>query len=252
MPDHLTGKRLSALLDDDSPTEAERRHLEDCDACESELRRLRRMRMALSALDDLEAPADGWARIEAALPDRATDPGADAAGGGGDGAASRRSDIGWSPGGAWIRAAAAVVLFAGGLALGTHLSSPPAGTGARAGADGQDPASPDRVASGEAPVERPGSPGGTGSQAGSERAAASTSGSASLEGLADGSPPVEAYRDPSAAAERLARLDAMMQAAREAMREDPSDPAVNDLLFRVAEDRQALIDALHLATLEYR
>lgn len=252
MAEHLTGERLSALLDDDAPTEAERRHLEDCAACESELHRLRRMRMALSALDDLEAPADGWARIETALPDRAPAPAADRVAEDHGDAADRRSAIGWSLGGAWARAAAAVVLFAGGLTLGTHLSDPPAETGARAGADGPARATGDRVASGQAAADRPARSGGTASPAGSETAAGATAGSAGLAGLTDGGPPVEAYRDPAAAAERLARLDAMMQAAREAMREDPSDPAVNDLLFRVAEDRQALIDALHLATLEYR
>ena len=250
MPEHLTGERLSALLADDAPTDAERRHLEGCEACESELRRLRRMRMALSALDELEAPADGWERIEAALPD-------------GESAASaerdRRPAAGWSFGGAWLRAAAAVVLFAGGLALGTHLSEPPADTGAGAGADAGDPASGERFAAGEEAGDRglrsPGvaSPVGGPTEADGPGSASRTTPSGGLAGLVDGgATPLEVYRDPAAAAERLARLDAMMQAAREAMREDPSDPAVNDLLFRVAEDREALIDALHLATLEYR
>lgn len=255
MPEHLSGERLSALLDDDAPTEEERRHLEGCSACEDELHRIRRMRMALSALDDLEAPADGWSRVEAALSERAAAP-AETPGTGEEAGPAPEPDrrggrSAWSLGGAWVRAAAAVVLFAGGLALGTHLSGPSGGTdGPARGGD----AAPARTAAGErVTVGEPTTSGGAARPA--ERPAGAVGGAdpAGTAGLSPaGETPLEAYRDPAAAAERLARLDAVMQAAREAIREDPSDPAMNDLLFRVAEDRQALIDALHLATLEYR
>lgn len=245
MPEHLSGERLSALLDDDDPTAPERRHLEACSECENELHRLRRMRMALSALGELEAPAEGWDRISSALPAdvgaagrRGTDrsyASDERAAGGQDGPS------GWSFAGAWARAAAAVLLFAGGLALGSHLSGP-SGDADRAATT----AASDRARPAASAVESGGASG----------AASPTSGAEAAAGLADlgtaGSTALEAYRDPAAAAERLARLDAMMQAAREAVREDPTDPAMNDLLFQVAEDRQALIDALHLATLEYR
>ncbi len=260
MAEHLSGERLSALLDD-TPTAEERRHLEACPGCEGELRRLRRMRMALSALDDFEAPDDGWARLEAAFSDREGAPAGAEAGreapGPAEPAADRRgARSGWSLAGAGARAAAAVVLFAGGMALGTHLSGPEGGTGttARAGdAGAAEPSAGERVA-----VEgtaRSGPPAGEAPDVRTEESARATA----VGGLAEGTyPPAvdgasdEVYRDPAAAAERLARLDAVMQAAREAVREDPSDPAVNDLLFRVAEDRRALVEALHLATLEYR
>lgn len=264
MPEHLTGERLSALLADDDPTDEERSHLEGCPACEAELRRMRRMRMALSALDDLEAPDGGWERIHGALPDRRAE---DRAAGDVEPARGEPSDrrgprTGWSFGGAWVRAAAAVVLFAGGLAVGTRLSGPGGGADTPAPAG---EAAGERVAAEASPGDETQAAGTGGSEAaegaparaaaGGGQADASTEAGdfASAAGLTDvGEPTLEAYRDPAAAAERLARLDAMMQAAREAIRQDPSDPAVNDLLFRVAEDRQALIEALHLATLEYR
>lgn len=248
MPEHLSGERLSALLDDEDPTDEEHRHLEACPACEGELHRLRRMRMALSALDELEAPADGWERIEAALPaqgERSDARGADdRAGAGSEPAGRRRTSFGWSFGGAWARAAAAVVLFAGGLALGTHLSGPP---------DATDGAATEAASEGPSVTAAAEGADGFDAAAGGAAPASDAGGGEGVADLGtDGTTPLEASRDPAAAAERLARLDAMMQAAREAVREDPTDQATNDLLFRVAEDRQALIDALHLATLEYR
>lgn len=235
MSDHLSGERLSALLDTDAPAAEEQRHLDACSECEEELHRLRRMRMALSAMDDLQAPDDGWERVAAALPGEP-----EASGGAADvGARPARSRIG-----PWARVAAAVALFAGGLALGTHLSGP----------GGE----PDRAATaGEAEAPRVAAPEGRGSAPDRVRDAdaASTDGAvaARLSDLeSEAAPPLEAYRNPTAAAERLTRLDAVLEAARQAVREDPSDPAMNDLLFRVAEGRQALVDALHLASLEYR
>jgi hypothetical protein len=69
---------------------------------------------------------------------------------------------------------------------------------------------------------------------------------------AQGPSPGEVYRNPEAAAEHLARLDALIRASREALREDPTDPAVNDFLFEVVEQRQELNQALQLASLEYK
>lgn len=218
--EHLERERLSALLDGDEDGEA-RAHLERCEACRRELETLRRMRMALSAMDDLEPPADGWERIEAELSARSP--------------STRGDGPSWSDGTTWLRLAAALLLFAGGLGVGTLLG-PDGAIGPTAGG-GADTSAATLTASGE--------PDGDDS---AYRDALDR-----LESLrARGPSPEEAYSDPAAAAEHLARLDAVIRATREALHEDPADPAMNDFLFEVVEERQALNEALHLATLEYR
>lgn len=210
---HLRRERLSALLDGDADAQ-ERAHVERCEACRGELETLRRMRMALSAMDDLEPPADGWERIAAALP-----------------ASGSRPRPVWRAGSTWLRAAAAVLLFAVGLGVGARLGPEWGGEG------------------------RPGSASDSTLLASAGSGADSTYRSAlgRLEALrASGPSPEEAYSDPAAAAEHLARLDAVIRATREALHEDPADPAMNDFLFEVVEQREALNEALQLATLEYR
>lgn len=232
--EHLERERLSALLDGEEDAEA-RAHLEACEDCRGELDTLRRMRMALSAMDDLEPPADGWERVAAALPGAAADGerrgGADRA----RGAFGR--DGGWTDGTTWLRVAAALLLFAGGLGVGARLGPEWAGG----------PAATTAADAGSTP-------------AGSLTAVGPADGDAAyrdaldqLESLrARGPSPEQAYRDPAAAAEHLARLDAVIRATREALQEDPADPAMNEFLFEVVEQREALNEALHLATLEYR
>lgn len=237
MPEHVSNERLSALVEDRTPTEREQRHLEECPDCGRELDRIRRMRMALSAMNDLDAPADGWQRIERSLPEPTeSDAGRGAAVGAapadrGDGSVGRPV---WDRLGAWGRVAAAAVLFAGGLTLGSYLGAPASGGDASSPREGAEAA-------------RATGPGGAASRAGLGTGSDATSARAG-----DALAPLESYRDPAAAAERLARLDAMMEATRQALREDPADPTINDLLFQVAEDREELLDALNLATLEYR
>lgn len=219
--EHLERERLSALLDGEEDGEA-RAHLEGCDACRRELETLRRMRMALSAMDGLEPPADGWERIAAALP------------GGTSGTSPAWSAFSWRSGTAWLRVAAALLLFAGGLGVGARLG--PDWAGGTAATLGSDSTPGTLTASGPADAD-----------------AAYRDALDRLEALrARGPSPEQAYRDPAAAAEHLARLDAVIRATREALHEDPADPAMNEFLFEVVEQRQALNEALHLATLEYR
>lgn len=217
--EHLERERLSALLEGEEDGEA-RAHLERCDACRRELETLRRMRMALSAMDDIEPPADGWERIEETLPASSS--------------SARAAGPSWSDGTTWLRVAAALLLFAGGLGVGTLLGPDgPAGSTAAGGAD-----------TSAATL--------TASEPGADDSAYRDA-LRRLESLrARGPSPEEAYSDPAAAAEHLARLDAVIRATREALHEDPADPAMNDFLFEVVEERQALNEALHLATLEYR
>ena len=66
----------------------------------------------------------------------------------------------------------------------------------------------------------------------------------------------DVLQDPAAAAERLARLDALILASREALANAPADPAINNLLFELVEERDGLASGLEgaarLASLEYR
>lgn len=256
MVEHIPNERLAALLDDGVEDGSAREHLDACRACRRELDLLRRMRMALSAMDDLEPPADQWRTIEASLPPsgRTATAGADAgrpaAGGSGSGASGPAA---WVRDLGWLRAAAGIVLFAGGLGLGSLLGPlPGAGTGSAEAGPASEGATAERtVAAGES--ARTADPAGPG---GSEAAAAGLGPEEilrQLDGLGSGGADArEAYRNPTAAAERLARLDAMVRAAREALEEDPADPAMNQFLFRVVEERQQLNRALNLASLDYR
>lgn len=264
--EHLSTEEISALLDRGAGEASGSGHIEDCAACRREMELLRRMRMALSAMDDREAPPGAWASVEEELEHRALteeaveevrpEPGESVLSVG---------DVGW------VRAAAAAVLFVGGLGLGTHLASP---GGADAG-DGAEAATTSRTASageatGDAPAEAASDgPAATTPSGGESSLAAAgegtAEGAAGADGLsyreamdrleelrAQGPTFREAYRNPRAAAEHLARLDALMQASREALREDPADPALNDFLFQVAEERESLNRALQLSSLEYR
>lgn len=241
MADHLETPRLSALLDAPGSDPAAAEHLDDCAVCRAEFEHMRRTRMALSAMDDLPPPTGQWERIEPELEAR----GLLATGGpeeGADGGTVRGDGIGslFTSGTTWLRAAAAVLIFTGGVLLGNQMTGP-----------FTEGANADRSAvSNTLPVDQPG-----------QLAAAGPAGEdldyeqwlRQLEALrASGPSPEEALSDPEEAAEHLARLDALIRGARDYVQEMPADTRLNDFLFEVVEDRRALNDALQLASLEYR
>lgn len=231
------------MLDDAEENAAAARHLEECEECRREQALLRRMRMALSAMEELSPPAGAWGRIESALPA--------GSGAGGEGRSDRRATGSVNVGGkargripGWaaetatpLRLAAAAVLFLAGTWVGVIV------TGSSSG---------DPVAGGDAPPREPAAVTDTGD---SEELHDVPAGShlARLQALRSGGPtPWEAVRHPEQANEYLARLDALIRASREALEESPADPVVNDFLFEVVEERNALGEALHVASVEYR
>lgn len=275
MSEHLEHETLSALIDEPEAWPAARDHLRGCTACRREFNVLRRMRMALSALDDLEPPEGGWEAIEARLAVRE-----------GPGRAS-----GWRAvafGGGWVsgsvRAAAAVVVFAAGVGLGLWVAPPTggsAGSGREAAAASPRSADPADAGAARSSASREGRAGAMAvrGKAASEMAdgsavaasLAQTEGSDSSVSLpsdlprpyrvlysrlqalrARGPSPTEALQHPEQAAQHLARLDALIRASREALQDAPADPAINDFLFQVVAERDALDRALHVASLEYR
>jgi hypothetical protein len=256
MSEHLERETLSALIDEPGSDPAAAAHLETCDVCSHEHEVMRRMRMALSAMGQLEAPVDAWDAIEPRLP-----------------YPDRRgrwlrllTGDGWV--GASVRAAAAVVLFAGGVALGLRAGDRP-GTGAAATGGGADAGlAAARPTSGPTPgaaqsalaassrtdlASTGATPAGASVQVPANLPEPYRAVFSRLEALrTEGPSASDALRDPQAAAQHLARLDALIRASREALRDVPADPAVNDFLFQVVAERNALDRVLHVASLEYR
>lgn len=255
--EHLRLERISALLDDPGDDREAAEHLKECDRCEREQERMRRMRMALSALGGVTPPEDEWERIEPHLPDHADLQRRDEE----DDGVLSLFRTGWT-----ARVAAAALVFAVGLSAGLQL---------RDGGSAAGDASRGQVSSGG---ELPGGPasgrpaagrGGLGSAAGftvaDDGGPASLQGSGgylsaarSLESMVSGarSADVEPIDHPVAAAEEMARLEALAEAAREALSEQPADPALNNFLFRVSERQESLRSRLgaaaRLASMDYR
>lgn len=226
MRDHLSREQISRLLEEPDSVPGGTRHIEACAECAREYEQLSRMRMALSALPELAPPVGEWEAIRARL------------GHGGRGGGVRSI-----PFRARIRplwAAAVVTLFAAGLGVGRLLSpgAVPTGPGA---------------SDGTAPPEVPalladGAEGAT--------AEAYLRTAARLQELRSQGPSgPEVLEDPAAAAERIMRLDALIEASREALRSAPADPVLNNFLFDVVDEREAVAGqldrALRLTSVEY-
>lgn len=223
MREHLSREQISSLLDEPDSVPGGPGHIEACSECAREYEQMSRMRMALSALPELSPPVGEWEAIRARL---------------------LRDTVGRRPGvfpfpvrPMW--AAAVVALFAAGLGVGRLLSP------------GADTARPDAIASdgasdGEIPallVDR-------GATEAYLRSAARLQ---ELRG--QGPTGSEVAADPAAAAERLMRLDALIEASREALRSAPADPVLNNFLFDVVDEREAVAGeldrALRLTSAEY-
>lgn len=234
MVEHLTREQIAALLDE--PEAVGLAHLDVCEDCAGEFEAMSRTRMALSALPAIAAPDGAWNRIRRSLPDLPAEP---------EGPRAKRATSWWSPDSRWgpfLNVAAILVLFLGGLAVGRMLVPAGAGSGGEAGAGVE--TVPASTATRDA---------GTDEQAGYEEYLRTV---VELQELRAGGPSlVEIERDPALAAERLTRLDALIEASREALRTAPADPALNDFLFDVVDERAEVADRLDQtirhASLEY-
>ena len=226
MGNKLTKEQIAALLDTPELVTDGTVTLSEEDRAEFE--QMRRMRMALSALDDLEPPPNQWDEIEARL--AANDQPALAS------RTIRHRVISWS-----LQAAAVLALFAAGLFVGQSLG------------DSDRASAPGTVAL-EPPAEQEAPP-----RAISDDPAASyVANVAELvelrdAGWTDRDPNWQ--RDPASVAERIVHLDELMEASRVALQRVPGDPVLNNFLFDVADERALLAsqldESLRMATLEY-
>lgn len=223
MREHLTREQIAALLDEPESVDGGLAHLDGCEECSGEFEGMSRMRMALSGLPELSPPAGEWAAIRARLPGKAT--------------------------GAWfgtywmtpMAAAAVILLFLGGLGVGRMI--------APAGQDGSDGSA--ELVSGVIDPASNAADGSEGSEFGDYLQQVGR-----LRELRDAGPTGPAVvDDPELAAERLTRLDALIDATRETLRMAPADPALNDFLFDVVDERESLAgqfdQTLRQASMEY-
>jgi hypothetical protein len=226
MAEHLTLERISALLDEPWADLDAETHLEGCESCRVEYERLSRTRMAISALGELDPPPGEWAAIEARLDasfgeDRQVLP-------------LRRRAAGRLLRSPPLQAAAALTLFAGGVLAGLQFT----GAGPEAGSSPTAAAVPSD-ARGELPVALPASDG----------EAAYLNALAEMETL--GSPLRQASLsradgslDPIATAELIRRLDAAIEASREAVIRSPENPVASATLFQLVDYRSELASRL--------
>ncbi len=221
MGEHLTREQIAALLDEPGSVAGGLAHLDGCEECSREFEGMSRMRMALSGLPELSPPTGEWAAIRARLPGKAS--------------SSVWFGTFWTTP---MAAAAVIMLFLGGLGIGRMI--------APAGADG-DNAGVELVSG----VIDPAANGSDSSEFGDYLQQVGR-----LRELRDAGPVgPEVADNPELAAERLTRLDALIDATRETLRMAPADPALNDFLFDVVDERESLAgqfdQTLRQASLEY-
>lgn len=235
---HLSTDRLAAL-GDETPTRDEAAHLASCEACAAE-RAAYATLVAMAAADrtSLGVPLTRWEAIAAALD-------ADASPADGQGSTrvvrARRSHRGWA-----ARAAAAVLLLAGGVvagraSAGASLVPVPRGANVLAGA------APANVSVASTAARETGVPDSAFASIEEARAAQRRSEQMYQQAVAylarfdstavdDGSP--------VAVRSRLAALDRVISATSEAMREAPHDPVINGYYLTTLGQREATIRQL--------
>lgn len=201
---HLSLEELARLVDE-APDEREQAHLDACALCSEELAGLREQTLALSALEPPAVPAAVTDRVLASMPKAL-----------GTGGESR-----WFLTPAVGRIAAAIVLFAGGAAVGTWGIAPALGRTATADIAETAPA----IAS--ASVE----------DAAAALAAAEQEYLRALSNFAEASGEDDGF-DPVS---RLAALEGIVLTTRAALRQAPADPVINNYHLTAVGQRDALL-----------
>lgn len=201
--EHLTLETMARLVDEPALPE-EAKHLAECRGCAGELAALREQTEALGGLPEIMPPQGDWDVLEAELRSEGLvrDP-----------SLARTLGLARTP--AWMPAAAAIVLFLGGTAVGAGVASrggPDAPAMARAGTV-EDAASAVRVAE--------------------QQYVSAVSRYRELLGRDGGDPTMV---DPIS---RYAALEHLVSVSQAAVRQAPGDPFLNGFLASALAEREA-------------
>lgn len=227
---HLSPERLAALADDE-PTAPELAHLIACPACAAE----RESQHALLGLASAERTSIGlpltrWEPLSSAL----RDEGLVAHAGPSNGAAPRSRN-----GHIWLQAAAALMFAAGGTVFGRYSAGATPLPGLTAGV-ARTVATPDSDATGAVTFHNLNE-----ARAARTRAQALYQNASAFLAQYDSS--AAGGESPSAMRTRLAALDRVSHAMREALNDAPYDPVINDYYLTTLGQREATLRQLNTA-----
>lgn len=218
---HLTNETLARIVSE-APHPEEREHLEACPRCLGELKVLREQTAALGALPALRPPPGDWEALEARLISEGLVR-----------SVERAPRIRGRPVMRWLQAAAALVLFVGGTALGARLTD----AGARGDlAQAAPPAGLELVPVG-GPIQRV-------SSLADAAEAVRLAERQYIDALVQYRQLVDAQGEPSLIgdpASRFAALEAIVAAGRAAVQQAPADPFVNGVLVSALAEREAIL-----------
>jgi len=224
---HLTTEAIARIVSE-APSPEETKHLEECTLCRAELEALTEQVEAVGALPDLRPPPGDWEALEGRLASEGLIRSS--------GLAVRASR--WRSSG-WLQAAAALVLFVGGAAL---------GSGTLATGDNQN------LALGEGPSGLELIPVSSQVQPVSNLADAADAVHQAerryMDALLQYRQLLDAQGDPTYVGDptvRFAALEAIVAAGRAAVQQAPADPYLNGVLVGALAERQALLQKASLS-----
>ena len=218
---HLTTEILARIVSE-APDPEEKRHLDSCPACRAELQAIAEQTEAMGALPDLRPPTGDWEALEARLVSEGLVRSS--------GFSSRGAR--WQSSG-WLQAAAALVLFVGGTAVGSvFLRSGPGG-----GLAGVGPPSGLELV----PVSSAAQPASNLTDAAEAVRLAERQ---YIDALVQYRQIVDAQGEPSLIGDptsRFAALEGIVAAGRAAVQQAPADPFVNGVLVSALAEREAIL-----------
>ncbi|MGD2122830.1 MAG: hypothetical protein PVJ76_13845 [Gemmatimonadota bacterium] len=218
---HLTTEGLARLVSE-APTPEEDRHLAGCALCRAELEALREQTDAIGALPDLRPPPGDWEVLEARLASEGLIRSS--------GLAVRAKR--WRSSG-WLQAAAALVLFLGGAALGSGVR-----------ASNPDDLLAQGEGTGELQLISVGSQAQPASNLVEAADAVNLAERQYMDALLRYRQLLDAQGDPAYVGDptvRFAALEAIVAAGRAAVQQAPADPYLNGVLVGALAERQALL-----------
>jgi hypothetical protein len=218
---HLRTESLARIVSE-APYPEEEAHLDSCSACQSELEAIREQTEAMGALPDLRPPTGDWEALEARLLSEGLLRSS--------GLAFRATR--WRSTG-WLQAAAALVLFVGGTAMGSLLFRD--GSGGDLAELGP-PSGLELV-----PVSSSIQPASNLTEAAE---AVNLAERLYIDALVQYRQILDAQGEPSLIGDptsRFAALEGIVAAGRAAVQQAPADPFVNGVLVQALAEREAIL-----------